>query len=133
MAKNDNELGSGFGALIQRHRRLAGLTQEELAERTELSVRAIRNLELGLVRKPRGDTVIRLVRALRLDASAAVELGMSVRPAPAALPADGGGDSRAGVDSLSLPATIRGMLADVVDEFDGRVLVLPVVLYVEGR
>lgn len=133
MARIGNELGSGIGALIQRHRRLAGLTQEELAERTELSVRAIRNLELGLVRKPRGDTVIRLVRALRLDAGAAAELGMSVRPAPAVLHGKGDGASYAGTDSSSLPATVRGMIADVVAEFEGRVLVLPVVLYVKDR
>ena len=34
-------------------RRLRGWTQEELAEHSGLSVRTIRNLELGRVRNPR--------------------------------------------------------------------------------
>ncbi|MGW7825187.1 helix-turn-helix domain-containing protein [Streptomyces puniciscabiei] len=39
----------GFGALLRARRSGAGLTQEELAERSGLSVRVIRDLERGRV------------------------------------------------------------------------------------
>jgi DNA-binding beta-propeller fold protein YncE/transcriptional regulator with XRE-family HTH domain len=54
-----------FGALLQRHRRTAGLTQEELAERAELSVRQLSYLEQGKhVARP--GTIRRLADALQL-------------------------------------------------------------------
>ena len=56
-----------FGALLRRHRSAAGLTQEELAERAQLSVRGIKYLERN-GRRPYGDTVRRLAGALGLDA-----------------------------------------------------------------
>ena len=45
----------------------ARLTQEELAAQTGLSVRSVRNLELGRVRTPRVDTVRLLGTALGLS------------------------------------------------------------------
>lgn len=45
-------------------RRLRGWTQEELAEHSGLSVRTIRNVELGLVRKPRRSSVELIAQAL---------------------------------------------------------------------
>jgi transcriptional regulator with XRE-family HTH domain len=54
------------GPLIRRCRRLAGLTQKDLAERTGLSMRAIRNPARGRVRRPRRERVRRLVEALDL-------------------------------------------------------------------
>jgi transcriptional regulator with XRE-family HTH domain len=59
-----------LAGLIRQHRRAAGLTQEELAARTQLSVRMIRNLEAGRTRQPHGDSVRRLAQALRLDDAA---------------------------------------------------------------
>ncbi|HEX6542297.1 MAG TPA: AAA family ATPase, partial [Ktedonobacterales bacterium] len=56
-----------FGALLRRHRRAAGLTQEELAERAELSVEAVSALERGVSRAPHRDTVDLLIRALQLS------------------------------------------------------------------
>jgi transcriptional regulator with XRE-family HTH domain len=119
--------GAQFGALVQQHRRLGGLTQEELAAQTELSVRAIRNLELGLVRRPRRDTVQRLVRALRLDQEAADQLRSAVRPAVVLLPSPrrtGSGTA----EPPMIPAALEDTLARLMDRFDGRVLVVPVVL-----
>ena len=58
---------ASFDALLRRHRAVAGLTQEELAERAGLSVRGLRYLEQGL-RRPYPDTVQRLVDALALSA-----------------------------------------------------------------
>ncbi len=56
-----------FGALLKRYRLAAGLTQEELAERAGLSVRAISDLERGLHRSPQKETINLLADALRLD------------------------------------------------------------------
>jgi transcriptional regulator with XRE-family HTH domain/tetratricopeptide (TPR) repeat protein len=55
-----------FGRLVVEHRRRQGLTQEELARRSGLSVRAVRNVESGRVRLPRSSTVRLLADALRL-------------------------------------------------------------------
>src|SRR5579859_6172250 len=55
-----------FADALRRHRRAAGLTQEELAERAVMSPRGVRYLERGL-RLPYPDTVRRLVAALELE------------------------------------------------------------------
>jgi predicted ATPase/class 3 adenylate cyclase len=57
-----------FGELLRRARRAAGLTQEELAERSGISVDAISLLERGLTRAPQLDTLERLSEALQLEA-----------------------------------------------------------------
>ncbi len=58
--------GPTFGRLLRRHRRNQGLTQEELAERSGLSVRAISDLEREVEHSPRRDTVQLLMEALEL-------------------------------------------------------------------
>ena len=55
-----------FGELLRRFRVAAGLTQEELAERAQLSTRAVSDLERGINRTPRRDTVQLLADALEL-------------------------------------------------------------------
>src|SRR5260370_40915690 len=55
-----------FGILMSRYRGAAGLTQEDLAQRSGLSVGAISLLERGLRTAPRSPTVERLVTALGL-------------------------------------------------------------------
>lgn len=57
---------ASFAAHLKRRRAAAGLTQEELAERAGLSVRAISDLERGLHRSPQKETVNLLADALRL-------------------------------------------------------------------
>src|SRR6059058_4150694 len=57
-----------FGALLTHFRQAAGLTQEALAERAQLSVRGLSDLEHGRTRTPRPDTVALLVTALGLSA-----------------------------------------------------------------
>ncbi|GIH21066.1 AAA family ATPase [Rugosimonospora africana] len=59
------EWEDSFGTLLARLRRAAGLTQEQLADRAELSVRAISSLECGS-RHPRRLTLDRLAAALDL-------------------------------------------------------------------
>jgi tetratricopeptide (TPR) repeat protein/transcriptional regulator with XRE-family HTH domain len=56
----------GFGDLLHQHRKRAGLTQEQLAERAEMSVRGISDLERGVNRAPYRSTVARLADALEL-------------------------------------------------------------------
>jgi tetratricopeptide (TPR) repeat protein/transcriptional regulator with XRE-family HTH domain len=58
-----------FAALLRRYRGAKGLTQEELAERSGISVKAISMLERGVRTAPRASTVEFLAAALRLDSS----------------------------------------------------------------
>lgn len=57
---------TSFGVLLRDHRRAAGLTQAELAERAGLSWRGVIGLERGERRSPHHDTVARLAAALGL-------------------------------------------------------------------
>lgn len=58
--------GGGFGGLLRAYRGRRLLSQEQLAERSGLSTRTIRNLEKGTVRTPRGQSIRLLADALRL-------------------------------------------------------------------
>lgn len=55
---------SEFGELLHQLRDRAGLTQEELADRSAVAVRTVRGLETGERTNPRADTVGRLAEAL---------------------------------------------------------------------
>lgn len=59
--------GSTLGALLKRHRLTAGLTHERLAERSALSARTISDLERGVSRRPRRETIDLLSQALQLS------------------------------------------------------------------
>jgi DNA-binding XRE family transcriptional regulator len=59
---------SQFGSTLHDYRKHAGLTQIQLADLSTVSVRAIRDLELGSAKRPRRDTVRLLADALRLRA-----------------------------------------------------------------
>ncbi|GAA4089378.1 helix-turn-helix domain-containing protein [Nonomuraea soli] len=58
--------GQRFAQLLRTHRDRARLTQEELAERARMSVRALRDLERGRTRYPHRTSVHRLAAALEL-------------------------------------------------------------------
>ena len=58
-----------FADLLRHYRAVARLTQEELAERSCLSVHAVSMLERGVRRAPRATTVEQLAEALELDRS----------------------------------------------------------------
>jgi class 3 adenylate cyclase/tetratricopeptide (TPR) repeat protein/DNA-binding XRE family transcriptional regulator len=72
MEHNDQPLHSSespdqlFGDILRQLRRAAGLTQAELAERANLSLRGIADLERGINRHPRRETVHALAEALEL-------------------------------------------------------------------
>jgi predicted ATPase/transcriptional regulator with XRE-family HTH domain len=61
------EPGPGFGAHLREARRRANLTQERLAARAGLSVRALSDLERGVHGYPRPDSAAMLADALALD------------------------------------------------------------------
>jgi predicted ATPase/DNA-binding XRE family transcriptional regulator len=69
-----------FGALLKRYRTASGLTQEALAERACLSARAISDLERGVNRAPRHDTLKLLAAALGLTEHQAALFGAAARP-----------------------------------------------------
>jgi transcriptional regulator with XRE-family HTH domain len=67
-----------FGLMLKRHRLAGGMTQEELADRTGVSVRAIGDLERGL-RQPRNDTLQILLDTLQLAPDEAARLEVAAR------------------------------------------------------
>src|SRR5712692_7957749 len=70
---------AGFGALLRRHRLVAGLTQDALARQAGLSVRGIADLERGVRRSPFPNTVQRLADALHLDPTQRASLASAAR------------------------------------------------------
>ncbi|HEY6310391.1 MAG TPA: helix-turn-helix domain-containing protein [Streptosporangiaceae bacterium] len=58
--------GSGFGERLRACREAAGLSQQELAARAELSIRAVSNMERGRTQWPYRATLTRLADALGL-------------------------------------------------------------------
>ncbi|MFD0568986.1 XRE family transcriptional regulator [Kitasatospora gansuensis] len=77
-----------FSGLLREFRRNSGLTQQELADLSALSVRAVRDLESGRVHRPRRETVRLLVTTLRLEGArrAAFEEAAAAEPAEPAPP-----------------------------------------------
>jgi predicted ATPase/transcriptional regulator with XRE-family HTH domain len=69
-----------FGMLLRGHRLAAGLTQEALAERAGVSARGVQDLERGIRRAPRADTVRLLADALGLSGEARAALIMAAHP-----------------------------------------------------
>jgi transcriptional regulator with XRE-family HTH domain len=70
----DAEGGASFGHLLRVARMEAGMTQEDLAERSGLSVRAISDLERERTRRPYFRSVRLLADALGATASVRTEL-----------------------------------------------------------
>jgi transcriptional regulator with XRE-family HTH domain len=64
-----------FGAALRRHRRGQGLSQEDLADATGggIAVRTISDLERGVARRPRAETVRLLAAALGLTGNELAE------------------------------------------------------------
>jgi transcriptional regulator with XRE-family HTH domain len=79
MVTNEDE--RAFCELLRKHRVLAGLTQGALAERAEISVRTIENLERG-VSQPHRSTMLRLARALRLSTDEQAAFAGAAAPIP---------------------------------------------------
>jgi len=111
------ESGGGVGRLLAGLRVDRGLSQEALAERSGMSVRAIRDLERGHVERPRPTSIALLADALALtDAErAAVEVAASDPDGRA----DAYGDARP-----ELARVVPRQLPPDIGDFTGRDLAL---------
>src|SRR5829696_4509421 len=74
-----------FGQVLKRLRLAAGLTHEALAERASLGARTISDLERGVSRAPRADTLALLIEALELSPSQQALLEAAARHYPDAV------------------------------------------------
>lgn len=97
-----------FGALLKRLRIGAGLTQEELAQRAQVSVKGISSLERGVNRAPHKDTLFLLARALELTSSEQAALAEAVRRTRRLGPAMA--NSRAFAPHLDVVTSVRDLL-----------------------
>ncbi|WP_020667008.1 helix-turn-helix domain-containing protein [Amycolatopsis nigrescens] len=85
-----------FGSLLRAHRIRQGATQRQLADLSTVSVRAIRDLELGRAHRPRRDTVRLIADGLGLSGRVRTEFELAARnaagdlewPAPPPAPLD---------------------------------------------
>lgn len=93
------------GTWLRQQREKAGLTQEELADRSGLSVRAISSLERDRTRRPHPDTLRRVARALDLGDAAVGELIACYRAGRYREPSPGGERGWEAVVPRQLPAT----------------------------
>lgn len=99
---------SQFSVLLRQLRKQAGLTQEELADRSGLAVRTIRRLETGESANPQLDTVRQLADALKLESDERAQLLAA---------ADGQVSSdRSGIDGIQPESAFEGRLAAAADD-----------------
>jgi len=99
-------MGGGVeGMSLALLRRTAGLTQEELAERSGLTVRAISNLERGLITRARMATLASLAQALELSDDDRSRFVAAYRQMVAAR-AEGHGAEAQGPIARQLPARV---------------------------
>src|SRR5262245_19644204 len=75
----DTSVQQPFGTVLRGYRIAAGLSQEELAERAQLSRRTVSDLERGVTSEPYRNTVALLADALGLDAAARATLERAAR------------------------------------------------------
>ena len=88
-ATGPEDRGADVGSLVRIRRRAAGLTQRELADRAQVSLGTVRDLEQGRTHRPRPGSMTRLAGALGLDAA---RLQTLTRSAPEPAGPEGGGD-----------------------------------------
>jgi predicted ATPase len=92
-----------FGLVLKRFRLAAGLTHEALAERASLGARTISDLERGVSRAPRADTLALLIEALDLPPDQRAVLRAAARPHAGLTP--GAASSVRGPNYLPQPLT----------------------------
>jgi transcriptional regulator with XRE-family HTH domain len=79
MARDLDGHFAGLARMLQRARYAAGVTQQELAHLSGVSVRTISDLETGRVIHPRHATIRSLARALRIDQEETTSLNLMAR------------------------------------------------------
>jgi tetratricopeptide (TPR) repeat protein/transcriptional regulator with XRE-family HTH domain len=124
------------GDWLRQQRVASGLTQEDLAERSGVSVRAIADLERGRTRKPYPSSVRALVRALGLPEAAGTDLVARYRAADRGVTGAGGtleaaaptgpdadtgpGRTTSAAETTEAPVTVPRQLPTRVPHFAGR-------------
>jgi tetratricopeptide (TPR) repeat protein/transcriptional regulator with XRE-family HTH domain len=107
-----------FGELLRAYRERLLLSQEQLAERSGLSTRTIRDLELGRVRRPHAVSVRLLVDALELRGPERLLFEQTVRNGATARHDDGPATAHA----VMLPGAVPSQLPPDIADFTGRAL-----------
>ncbi|NEE15940.1 helix-turn-helix domain-containing protein, partial [Streptomyces sp. SID7499] len=110
-----------LGILVRRLRTQAGLTQEQMAERSGVSVRTIRRLETGKASDHRLGTVNLLADALELGVEDRRQLAAVLAPAnssPIPLQGKANGDSGRPFEPESEPESEPEVVSEVVSEVD---------------
>jgi class 3 adenylate cyclase/tetratricopeptide (TPR) repeat protein/DNA-binding XRE family transcriptional regulator len=92
--------GQPFGDLLRQLRRASGFTQAELAERANLSTRGLSDLERGINRAPRRETLLALADAFGLTEEERQRFFAAARRRPALAP-----DLSSPPSSTSLPSS----------------------------
>jgi tetratricopeptide (TPR) repeat protein/transcriptional regulator with XRE-family HTH domain len=108
MARDDRP---AFGALLQRFRYAAGLSQEELADHSSLSLSAVSALERGARRSPYRHTIAQLAEALDLSPQEQALLEAAAKRQPRqnqATPASAEASADASSETTSAPGVYRG-------------------------
>jgi transcriptional regulator with XRE-family HTH domain len=109
----DDEVSGSFGTLLRGYRSASGLTQEDLAERSGVSVRAIADMERGRTTRPFRHSVRRLADALDMRDAEREQLENARRPFTASILLTGDRDAiGAAVD--------QGLLARTPENEQGR-------------
>jgi transcriptional regulator with XRE-family HTH domain len=115
------EEAGGFGARLRSFRRLAAMTQEELAERSGVSVRTIGNLEHGRPHRPYRSTCEALADALGLRGTVRAQfVATGRRPGKTATAVGAEQPDGAGQPAADLPMTAPRHLPAPVPSFVGR-------------
>jgi tetratricopeptide (TPR) repeat protein/transcriptional regulator with XRE-family HTH domain len=97
-----------LGVLLRDRRRRLGLTQEEVAERSGVSVRAIRAIESGRVTSSRRRTVELLAAVVGIDVADVFAVARDEQPPPAPAASSGGWLGRVGVPPAQMPLAVTG-------------------------
>ena len=109
---------NGFGELVRGRRMAAGLTQEELAERSGLGVRTISDIERGRIRRPHRRSVDLLCDALGLARPGRKRAGSAASgKARAPVPTPAG---RSGYDGGQLLPVVPRQLPTAIPHLAGR-------------
>ncbi|MEU1779016.1 NB-ARC domain-containing protein [Streptomyces abikoensis] len=108
MTLTDGGHGLAFGPLLRRYRLSAGMTQQELAGASTLSVRAIGDLERGRTGRPQRKSVELLAGALAQGDEAARRLVEAARAARLAPEPDDAPEERPGDDAAAHAARTDG-------------------------
>src|SRR6266699_4271343 len=110
----------GFGLLLRQYRSAAGLTQEELALRSGLSVRALSDIERGRTGRPYARSVRLLAEALTLDEPARTMLMNAWRNGKEEAPLSDPSEAEAGNGGRRPSSVVPRQLPISIGNFAGR-------------